>query len=251
MNKLSAIVITLNEENNIRACLESIKWVDEIIVVDSGSRDKTVEICKSFTDQVYYLPWEGFGKQKNNALDRAHFDWILSIDADERVTPELKFEIESILKDKIEVAGFAISRKNYFGNRLILNCGWHPDYTVRLFNRKKGRFNPVQVHESVQLSGEKGYLKQSFVHFTYRDLSDYLQRMDRYSSLAAKDLFAAHPKRIIAKMLLRPPVTFIKMYLIKRGFKEGAFGFILCVLYSFYTFLKYAKCWELLKQNKP
>jgi glycosyltransferase involved in cell wall biosynthesis len=250
MKRLSAVVITLNEEKHITDCLESIKWADEIIVVDSGSTDKTIEICRGYTDQIHAISWQGFGNQKNSGVDLAHFDWILSIDADERVTPELKNEIESILKEEIDCSGFAISRKNYFGNRLILNCGWFPDYTIRLFDKRKGRFNPVQVHESVQLTGKRGWLKESLLHFTYEDISDYLLRMDRYTTLAAQDYFSSKRKGVLVRMITSPPVTFFKMYFLKKGFREGTFGLILCLLYSFYTFIKYAKCWEYTKRNR-
>lgn len=250
MNKVSVVIITLNEESNIKGCLESVKWADEIIVVDSGSRDKTVEICRQYTDFVYDVLWQGFGKQKNSAVGLAHFDWILSIDADERVTPELKEEIEGLLKNELDFSGYFISRKSYFGKRLILHCGWFPDFTIRLFNRQKGRFNDVQVHESVQIDGNTGYLKHSLVHFTYKNISDFLIRMNRYSTLAANDLFKEKKKRAVLKMIFHPPATFLKMYLLKGGYKEGFPGMILSGLYAFYTFVKYSKLWELNKNAK-
>jgi glycosyltransferase involved in cell wall biosynthesis len=250
MNKVSVVIITLNEENNIKGCLESVKWADEIIVVDSGSQDKTVEICRQYTDFVYDILWQGFGKQKNSAVDLAHFDWILSIDADERVTPELKEEIGELLKEELKCSGYFISRKSYFGKRLILHCGWFPDFTIRLFNRKKGRFNDVQVHESVQISGNLGYLRHSLIHFTYKNISDFLIRMNRYSTLAANDLFKEKKKGAVLKMIFRPPATFLKMYLLKGGYKEGFPGMILSGLYAFYTFVKYSKLWELNKNAK-
>jgi glycosyltransferase involved in cell wall biosynthesis len=250
MNKVSVVIITLNEENNIKSCLESAKWADEIIVVDSGSQDKTVEICRQYTDFVYDIPWQGFGKQKNYAVDLAHFDWILSIDADERVTPELKGEIGDLLKEELKFPGYFISRKSYFGKRLILHCGWFPDFTIRLFNRKKGRFNDVQVHESVQINGNVGYLRHPLIHFTYKNISDFLIRMNRYSTLAAIDLFKEKKKGAVLKMIFHPPATFFKMYFLKRGYKEGFPGMILSGLYAFYTFVKYSKLWELNKNAK-
>lgn len=250
MNRLSVVIITLNEENNMAACLESVKWADEIIVVDSGSHDKTIEICKRYSNFVYEVPWQGFGKQKNSAVDLAHFDWILSVDADERVTPELKEEIQTLLKQEIDFSGYSISRKSYFEKRLILHCGWFPDYSIRIFNKKMGRFNDVQVHESVQIKGKTGYLKHSLIHYTYKNISDFLIRMNRYSTLAANDLFASKKKRTVLKMIFRPPAAFIKMYLVKGGYKEGFLGIILCGLYAFYTFVKYSKLWELNKNAK-
>src|ERR1700693_298424 len=250
MNRLSVVIITLNEESNIRDCLESVKWADEIIIVDSGSQDKTAEICRQYTDFVYHQTWQGFGKQKNSAVDLAHHDWILSVDADERVTPELRDEIQSLLESELEFPGYLISRQSYFGKRLILNCGWFPDFSIRFFNRKKGRFNHVQVHEAVQIEGKTGRLKHSLIHFTYRNISDFVIRMERYSTLAAQDLFASGKRHAGLKIILRTPALFIKMFFIKKGFKEGLFGVILCGLYAFYTFVKYAKLWELKKYGK-
>ena len=203
MNRLSVVIITLNEEKNITDCLESVKWADEIIVVDSGSQDKTVEICKRYTQFIYDVRWQGFGKQKNASVDLAHYDWILNVDADERVTPELKDEIQVLLKQKIDFQGYFISRKSYFGKRLILNCGWFPDYSIRFFNKQAGRFNEVQVHESVQIKGKTGYLKNSLIHYTYKNISDFLIRMNRYSTLAADDLFASKTKWAVLKMIFR------------------------------------------------
>lgn len=250
MSKLSVVIITLNEENNIRDCLESVKWADEIIVVDSGSRDQTVKICKERTPLVYQVPWQGFGKQKNAAVDLANFEWILNIDADERVSPDLKDEIQAVLHQESELSGYFISRKSYFGKRLILHCGWYPDFSIRLFNKRKGRFNDREVHESVELRGKSGYLKHSLIHFTYKNISDFLGRMNRYSTLAANDLFRAGTKGVVFKMIFRPPATFIKMYILKGGYKEGFPGIILSGLYAFYTFVKYSKLWELNKNAK-
>lgn len=250
MTRLSVVIITLNEENNIKGCLESVKWADEIIVVDSGSRDKTVDICKQYTEFVYHVPWQGFGKQKNTAVDLAHFDWILSVDADERVTPELRDEIQTLLGREMKASGYYISRKSHFGKRLILNCGWFPDFSVRFFNRKTGHFNHVQVHESVQVDGQTGYLTQPLLHYTYKNISDFLLRMNRYSTLAANDLFTSKKKWAVIKMIFRPPAMFLKMYLVKRGYKEGLPGIVLSGLYALYTFVKYSKLWELNKNAK-
>jgi glycosyltransferase involved in cell wall biosynthesis len=250
MNRLSAVIITLNEEQNIKACLESVRWADEIVVVDSGSQDRTVDICRAYTQNVYHVPWKGFGAQKNEALDRAHHDWVLSIDADERVTPELKEEIAGLLKQDLKWNGYSVSRKSYFGKRLVLTCGWFPDRTIRFFNKKAGRFSEAAVHETVQIEGATGALTHSLVHYTYRNISDFLLRMNRYSTLAANDLYASKIKGALLKMIFRPAATFFKMYFIKKGYREGFFGIILCGLYAFYTFVKYSKLWELHKNAK-
>ncbi|HLD18382.1 MAG TPA: glycosyltransferase family 2 protein, partial [Candidatus Nanoarchaeia archaeon] len=153
MQKISVTIITLNEEANIRACLESVKWADEILVSDSGSSDRTVEICKEYGAKVFNDVWLGFGKQKNLIAGRARNNWILNIDADERVTPELKKEIEEVLNNG-DCEGYNIPRKNFFSNKWIRHCGWYPDYNLRLYRRDKGRFNERNVHEAVQIDGK-------------------------------------------------------------------------------------------------
>jgi glycosyltransferase involved in cell wall biosynthesis len=244
MNKLSVAIITYNEAKRIRPCLESVKWADEIVVVDSLSTDETVKICQEYTPLVFSQPWLGYGAQKNLALSKVHHDWVLSLDADERVTPKLREEIYGILSGNSQFSGYYIPRKSYFLGRWIRYCGWYPDYNLRLFRRGQGHFKDRMVHECVELKGDIGYLKGDLEHETYRSLEEYLERMQRYSTLAAQEMEREGRSVNGFDLLLRPPVTFLKMYVMQQGFREGWRGFLLSVFYSVYTFSKYAKRWE-------
>lgn len=244
MQKISVIIITLNEEENIRACLESVKWADEILVSDSGSADKTVQICNEYGAKVYIDEWHGFGKQKNLIAGRAKNNWILNVDADERIIIDLKKEIELALNsDGCE--GYNIPRKNFFGDKWIRHCGWHPDYNLRLYRKDKGQFNERAVHEAVQINGKTGCLKSPLEHYTYKNISDYLKRMDRYSTLAAEEMMKKGRTSGFLDLTLRPCAAFLKMFLLKKGFMDGYAGLVLSGLYSSYTFSKYAKLWEM------
>lgn len=242
---LSVVIITHNEEDNIRECLESVQWADEIIVVDSESADKTGEICRQFGVDFYSEPWKGFAQQKNSAIQKATGKWVLSLDADERVTPELRDEIATVLGSDNPKEGYFIARKNFFLGRWIRHCGWYPDYTLRLFQRGKGLFGIREVHEAIELDGNPGRLTCPMEHHTYASLGDFMERLDRYSTLAAQELLKEKKRSGIQHILLRPLFTFINMYVIRAGFLEGYYGFILSVLYAFYTFLKYIKIREL------
>jgi glycosyltransferase involved in cell wall biosynthesis len=249
--KISVAIITLDEERRIRPCLESVTWADEIVICDSGSTDKTLEISREYTDWVYVDEWRGYGAQKNLAVERASSPWILSLDADERVTPELRKAIEEVLEHEMALDGYYIPRKNYFLGRWVRRCGWYPDYVLRLFRRGRGRFTDRAVHEAVRLEGGVGYLKASLDHYTYSSISDYLVRMDRYSTLGAEELRREGNRASLRDLLLRPPFTFVRMYLFQAGFLEGWRGFLLASLYAYYTFIKYAKLWEMSLQEGP
>lgn len=242
--KISATIITLNEEENIGACLESLDFVHEIIVLDSGSTDRTPDICRNHPRvRFFQQEWLGFGRQKNKAAGLATHDWIFNIDADERVTPELKASILSA--DFARFAGFRVSRENYFGNRWIRRCGWYPDYNIRLYDRRQAAFSDRSVHETIACRGAVGTLAGNLRHFTYSGIADYIVRMDRYSTLAAEELVRKGRCPGICSLLLRPAWTFIRMYLLKGGVLEGYTGLLLSLLYAQYTFLKYAKAREL------
>lgn len=243
--RLSVVIITHNEEDNIRECLESVKWADEIIVVDSNSSDRTEEICRDYGVNFIQEPWKGFALQKNSAVGKATQEWILSLDADERVTLELKNEIMAVLSSAHPKDGYYIARKNYFLGRWIRRCGWYPDYTLRLFQKGKGLFGAREVHEAVELKGVSGNLQHPMEHYTYKSLSDFMVRLDRYSTLAAQELLKENRKYGMLHIIFRPLYTFINMYLMRLGFLEGYYGFIISGLYAFYTFLKYIKLREL------
>lgn len=243
---ISVIIITHNEEKNILACLESVKWADEIVVVDAFSRDNTKKLAEEFGAKmvkIFQTKWQGYGKQKNYALSCASMDWILSIDADERVTPELAEEIQEIAQNS-EIDGYQICRKAYFLNKWIRHSGWYPDYCLRLFRRGKGVFAEKQVHEYVELSGRMGRLKGAMLHYTDNDLNHYLTKLGRYTTLAADELSVRNKKASLGDLITRPLFIFLKMYILKKGFLDGMHGFILAVLSSFYVFVKYAKLWE-------
>ncbi len=246
MIPLSVFIITLNEERNIRACLESVAWADEIVVVDSGSRDRTVEICEEFNCRVFEQEWlGGYGRQKNFALEKCSHNWVLSIDADERLTPELQEEIKLLLQTAPKYDGYQISRRNFFLGRWIKHSGWYPDYLIRLFKKNKGKFNERQVHETVQFTGNSACLNNHIQHYTYNTLSDYFVRMERYSTLAARQMADEGRKSGGLDLITHPLGTFFKMYFLKQGFRDGYHGLLLAGLYAAYTFAKYAKLWEL------
>lgn len=242
--KLSATIITRNEEKNLSDCLASLDFADEIIVVDSGSTDRTEEICRAHPKvSFFHNEWNGYGKQKNAAADLASHDWILNLDADERVSPTLRCSIETA--DPATFSAARMARENYFGKRWIRRCGWYPDYNYRLYNRKKCRFSERIVHETLEHDGSTTTLDGNLIHFTYENIADYLRRMDSYSTLSAQELFKAGKTAGIATLMFKPMATFVKMYIIKRGFLEGHAGLTLSLLYSQYTFCKYAKLMEI------
>lgn len=245
MPKISVTVITFNEEANLPACLDSVRWVDEIVIVDSGSSDGTIEIAKKYTDKVLYHDWPGYAAQKNWAIEQAANDWILSLDADEIVPASLKEEIQDVLGSGSPCPGYYIPRKNFFLGRWIRYGGWYPDYTVRLFDKRKGRFSAREVHEAVHVTGNSGYLLTPMEHYTYKTLSDYQERVARYASLSALEMKREGKSFHRLDLWARPVWTFLRMYLLQQGFRDGVYGLLLAGFYGYYTFLKYAKLWEM------
>ncbi len=239
----SVAVITKNEEDNIEEALKSVEDFEDIVVVDSGSRDRTVEICKRYTDRVYQHEWQGFARQKQKALDYCEKQWVLILDADERVTPELKSEIHVSINNT-SISGFYLPRKNFFLGKWIKHGGWWPDHALRLFRKDVSHFEQREVHEKIAVRGDVGYLKSPLEHYTYRTLSDYIGKMELYSSLSASELSNRKVKTSAISTVVNPCFVFVKMFFLRQGFRDGMHGFLLAVLYSFYTFLKYAKVWE-------
>lgn len=248
---ISACIITFNEEENIRDCLESIKWVEEIIIVDSFSKDRTIAICREYTDKVFQKEWQGHVKQKNCALECASNEWVLCLDADEYISSELKKEIEDRLsEDTQSFDGYFFPRHSYYLGRWINYGGWYPDCKLRLFKKTKGKWGGKDPHDKVILSGATTHLKGELLHFVYKNLSHQLQTVDNFSAITANVLEQEGRKFSLLKLIFRPPFRFFEMYVIKKGFRDGLPGFIIAVASSFYVFLKYAKLWELKKHKK-
>ncbi len=250
MPKISAILITLNEESNLERCLKSINWVDEIVVVDSGSTDKTLDIARRYTEKIYAIPWEGFGPAKNLALQKATSGWILSIDADEEISPELKNEILNKISSPTNSEGFYLPRKSCFLGKWLKYGGWYPDYVLRVFKKDKGRFEEKLVHESVKVEGKIEYLKNHILHYTDPDIEHYIKKMNYYTTLSARELHTKNQKASFFQILLRPCGVFFKIYFLKKGFLEGEYGLLLSIFSAFHVFTKYAKLWHLNSVNE-
>ena len=250
--KISIAIITYNEEQNIRRTLESVRWADEIVVVDSGSTDKTVEICQEYTDKIIYQEWLGFSSQKNLAIDNAKGEWVLSLDADEPVEPELSDEIRRIVVSPESCDGYRIPRKTYFLNKQIRHGGWYPDYNLRLFRKGKGRFEKRAVHEAIKVDGRIGTAKHALLHYAYPDLAAYMTSINKYSSLSVKVMEEKGIIRAKAgwiNIIFRPFASFILKYFCRLGFLDGKAGLVLNIFHSYYVFAKYAKAWEHLEKS--
>ena len=245
--KLSVTMITLNEEANIRRTLESVKWADEIIVLDSGSSDRTVSICREFTEKVYHQDWLGFSGQKNAAIDLATGEWILSLDADEPVDKELAAEIREIIASPGANDGYQVPRKTFFLGKWVRHGGWYPDYNLRLFRRGKGRFEERAVHESIKVQGTIGRTVNAVEHYAFPDLASYMSSINKYSSLAVTEMSQQGISIFKAgwiNILLRPLFTFVFKYIFRLGFLDGKHGLVLNIFHAYYVFAKYAKAWE-------
>lgn len=245
--KITATVITLNEEHNIAAALESLSWADEIIVVDSESADRTVEIARRFTDRVFVRPWPGYSAQKNFAAAQATNDWIFSLDADERVSEELALEIEQLKGGggDPQAAGFEMPRLTFYLGRWIKHSGWYPDHKLRLHNRNRARWRGEFVHESLEADGKVERLSGNILHYTVRDASEHHLRMDRYTTLAAQQAFAQGRRASVGSILLSPIAVFLRSYFFKLGFLDGIQGLAIARFAAHYEFLKNLKLWEM------
>ncbi len=239
--KISATIITFNEEHNIARAMESLRCSDEIVVVDSGSHDRTVEIAEKLGARVIESPWRGYAGQKNFASQHAEHDWILSIDADEALSEALEAEIWQLKKAGPQYDGYTMPRMAQYLGRWILHSGWYPDRKIRLFNRARARWVGDYVHESVQVDGTLGHLESNLLHFTCNSLSEHLRTMDRYTTLAAEQLVAQGRPIGWPQMLLDPAWTFFQTYVLKRGFLDGPEGLAIAYMAAFYNFLKYSK----------
>ena len=244
MDKLSVIIITKNEAENIRACLESVQWADEIIVVDSGSVDATVEICRELGAQVHQHDWPGFGMQKNRALSYATHEWVFSIDADERVTVELKDQLINAMK-KDSKDGFYVPRLSQFCGHFIRHSGWYPDYVLRLFKRTKGRFSDDMVHERVVLEGIAGRLTSPLLHYSYLNKTDVRRKTEQYAKAGALQMLKKGKTATFADAPLRAGWAFIRTYFLRLGFLDGIAGFNVAMMNTRTTYLKYQELREI------
>ena len=248
--KVSVVVVAYNDEPNMRPCLESVGWADELIVVDSFSTDSTGKIAREFTDKVFQHAFNGFGRLRNDAISHASHDWIFSLDTDERATPEVRAEIRRVLGEGPGADAYFIPRQNSFLGRPINYCGWYPDYRQpQLFRKDRMRYREELVHEGFELDGHIGYLKEHVLQYPFRDINHYLRKMDRYTNLMAQRMLDQGRQFRTHQLISHPWFTFTKMYLLRRGFLDGIPGLILSGLYAYYTFIKYAKFWEL-SRNK-
>lgn len=243
--KIAAIVITKNEERNITACLESLKWVDELIVVDAESADRTVKLAKAHTSKVYVRPWPGYGPQKNFAMDQVAADWVLIVDADERVTDELREEILGLLKTPGQAVAYRIPRRNFYYGCWIRGAGQYPDPQLRLVRRGRGRYNDLPVHEHLEVEGPVGDLRGHLDHHTHPTVVSHELKIERYSTLAAEERIR-NGKSATAwyHLLFNPGWTFMKFYLFRGGHRDGLPGFIVSGFSAAHVLLKYAKIWE-------
>lgn len=250
MAKISAIVITFNEAANITECLESLKWCDEIIVIDSTSSDNTCELARKFTNNITITGNLPYGEKRNIGIDKAAYDWILWIDADERISNELKEEITGLTNvTQAKCDAYLVNRRSYFINKFIKHSGWYPDYTLRLFRKSAGiRFDSSLVHEKAVYSGKPGRLKHDILHYTDRDFEHYIKKLNNYTSLSAEELYTKGRKASFFDIIFRPAFTFFKMYFLKLGILDGYMGLVLSTLSSVHVMTKYSKLYLL---NKP
>ena len=239
--KITATIITLNEERNIARAIESLRCSDEILIVDSGSVDRTVELAEKLGARVIEAGWLGFAKQKNWAAEQATYDWILSLDADEALSEALEAEIWNVKKNGPRFDAYTMPRLARYLGRWILHSGWYPDRKVRLYKRGTARWVGDFVHESVEVSGRVGHLDSNILHFTCDSLSEHLKTMDRYTTLAAQELAARKINVPLWRLMLDPAWTFLKTYIFQRGFLDGPEGVMIAHMAAFYTFLKYSK----------
>jgi len=246
---LAAVVITKDEEANIAGCLDSLRWVDERIVVDACSTDCTAEIARQYTDRVFVRPWSGFGPQKNFGIEQTRSDWILIVDADERVTDELRREIRQRLDSGVptDVAGFEIPRRNNFYGKWLEGGGSYPDYQLRLFRRSAGRYDETLLHENLRLTGRIGRLAAPMRHHSMPTIRHHVRKMMRYTTLGAIEKLKRQSHVSPLDLAGHHVGTIVKTYVLRRGYRDGIHGLVFAMFAGMHTFVKYAKAWEMLQ----
>jgi len=248
---VSAIVVCFNEEDRIEACLRSLAWCAEIIVVDSYSTDRTPEICRRYTDRFIQREWAGYRDQKAFAHSQATKEWVLLVDSDERVTQELRDEIvDALARDGGRYSGYAVPRLVRYLERWWWRGGWYPDYDVRVFRRDRAAWGGSDPHEKILVDGPVRRLRHHLEHYSYRSIEDHVQRINRFTSISARELKKDGGRWRLSAALLHPAGRFFRSYFLKRGFVEGFAGLYVAVTAAVYVFLKYAKLWELELEEK-
>ncbi|MBL8213053.1 MAG: glycosyltransferase family 2 protein [Bryobacterales bacterium] len=239
--KISATIIARNEERNIARAIESLRCCDEVVLVDSGSSDRTLEIAHKLNARVIETEWRGYAGQKNFAAAQAAHDWILSIDADEALSESLEADLWLLKKNGPRFDAYTMPRMAQYMGKWIQHSGWYPDRKVRLYHRDKATWVGDFVHESVKVTGSVGHLDSNLLHYTCDSFSEHLRTMDRYTTLAAEELVSRGKRVSMAKLLLDPAWTAFRTYFLQRGFLDGAEGVAIAYMAALYTFLKYAK----------
>jgi len=247
--KLSVTIITLNEARHIEACLASVAWADDILVVDSGSTDGTADLARAAGVRVIVKDWPGYAAQKNYAAGEAQYDWILSVDADERVTPELAAEVRALLARDPREGGYRIPRITWHLGRWIRSTDWYPDPQLRLYDRRRGHWPERRVHESVSVDGPVGRMSKPLQHYAYRSISHHVETMNRYTTLAAEEMAASGRQASLFDLTVYPWAAFVRNYVLRLGVRDGLAGLIISIMNAFYVFLKFAKLWAI--SNPP
>ncbi len=247
---LSVVVLTKNEEDCIAQCLESVKWSDEIIIVDDQSTDKTVEIARKYTDKIFFKPMDVEGSHRNWAYSQAKNQWVLSLDADEKASEELKQEIENTLKNTVEFAAFSIPLRNFIGEHWVRYGGWYPAGKVRLFKKDKFKYEEVKVHPRVFIDGPCGHLTKDIIHKGYPDIAHFLNSLNRQTTWEAEKWFAQNKPMKLGRFLWRSFDRFMRTYVRKKGYKDGFVGFIIAFFASLYQFMSYLKYKELMLKKE-
>jgi glycosyltransferase involved in cell wall biosynthesis len=250
MPKCSVTIITLNEAEHIGAAIDSVTWADEVVVVDCGSADATTEIARAKGATVVHRDWSGWIDQKNFAAERAANDWIFSLDADERVPPPLAGEIRELLSGEPPMRGYRVPRVTFHLGRWIRTTDFYPDYQTRLYDRRAARWRGKYVHESVAVDGPVGRFRHDLEHYSFRDLRDHLDRVNRYTTLAARQMHESGRSAGLFDLIIHPPAAFLRNYLLRLGLLDGTPGLIISVINSYSVFLKFAKLWELQKKSR-
>lgn len=247
---LSVVTMTRNSADKIRDCLESVKWCDDLVIVDDFSKDQTLRIAKEYTDRIYQRKWENEGIQRNFAYSQAKNEYILSLDSDERATPELKEELIRLIGQGFKYNGYNIPHRNYMGNTWIQHGGWYPHRKLKLFKKSEFRYGEEEYHPPAIMEGERANLDGEIIHLAYRDFSDMVRKIDHQTSFEARKWYRDKRKMSFARALRKASDRFIKAYILKQGFREGVLGFMMAFFGGFYQILAYAKYAEIKREEK-